>query len=47
MATYTLAIDAAVMIVDAESKDEALSECDDILSGFLSDWASVTVIKED
>ena len=43
MATYEIEISQLVMMIDAESEEEALSECEDILSNTVHDWGSLRV----
>ena len=43
MATYEIAISEITMLIDAETEEEALSECEDILSNTVHDWGSLRV----
>ena len=43
MATYEIEISAITMIIDAETEEEALSECEDILGNTVFDWGSLRV----
>ena len=43
MATYEIEISQVVMMLDAQTEEEALSECEDILSNTVHDWGSLTV----
>ena len=44
MATYKIKISNAIMEIDAETSEEAVMECEDILETFLSSWNSAEVV---
>ena len=43
MATYEIEISQVVMMLDAQTEEEALSECEDILSNTVHEWGSLRV----
>jgi hypothetical protein len=44
MATYEIEITRGIMMVDAETEEEAIEECESILNNILFSWDNVEVV---